>query len=277
MPEPEAAEAALADRDLLADAARAAGAIALRHFCHAPEAWQKPGGAGPVSVADLEIDRMLRADLRAARPDYGWLSEETPDDALRLRHERVFVVDPLDGTSAFLAGDTGFSHALSVVERGRVTAAAVLQPARGRLYLAAAGAGATLNGAPLAVSLRQALDGAEVLAARPQLDPSLWPGGVPPVRRAYRPSLALRLCRVAEGRFDAMLTLRNTWEWDVSAGSLVVAEAGGRVSDRLGRVPCFNAATPRLAGFIAAGPAIHAALMRRLSGCAPPGAAGDGR
>ena len=117
MPEPDLA--------LLRDAAKAAGEIATKHFRKDPEAWDKGAGQGPVTEADIEVDTMLREELTAARPDYGWLSEETADNATRLDRERVFVVDPIDGTRAFMDGKTGFSHALAVVEQGVPVAAVV--------------------------------------------------------------------------------------------------------------------------------------------------------
>ena len=252
------------DLDLLIEAARAAGEIAARHFGQGPETWDKGGGHGPVTEADLEIDRMLRAELTAARPDYGWLSEETPDSAARLTAERLFIVDPIDGTRAFIDGQRSFAHSLAVVERGRTIAGAVYLPMRDLLYAAAAGDGATLNGAPISASTRDRLGGADVLAARPQMEPRLWPGGVPPVIRHHRPSLAYRMCLVAEGRFDAMVTLRDSWEWDIAAGSLIVAEAGGAATDRTGTAFAFNSERARQAGVLAGGPVVHAGLLARL-------------
>ena len=99
------------DLQLLIDAARASGDIARKHFKASPEVWDKAGNAGPVTEADLAIDRMLKTDLLAARATYGWLSEETEDSDARLSHDRVFIIDPIDGTRAFIAGETGFSHA----------------------------------------------------------------------------------------------------------------------------------------------------------------------
>ena len=242
----------------------------MRHFRASPEAWEKGAGQGPVSEADIAIDRMLRAELGAARPDYGWLSEETEDDperrARRLAARRVFVVDPIDGTRAFLAGDAGFCHALAVVEDGRPTAAAVFLPARERMFEARAGGGARRDGAAIAPSAREALEGAEALASRAALAPESWPGGAPPVRRVFRPSLAWRLCLVAEGRFDAMITLREAWEWDVAAGDLIAREAGARVTDARGAAPRYNRPDARLPGLIAAAPALHAPIMARLAG-----------
>ncbi len=119
-----------ADRALLAEAARAGGDAAMAFFRRNPKKWDKPGEAGPVTEADLAVDALLTRNLRAARPGYGWLSEETPDDAARLDHEAVFIVDPIDGTRAFIAGDTGWCVALAVARRGAITAAAAWFPAR---------------------------------------------------------------------------------------------------------------------------------------------------
>lgn len=255
-----------ADLALLEDAAREAGRIALGFAGRGPEIWDKPGGLGPVTEADLAVNDMLEARLREARPDYGWLSEESVDGTERLERERVFVIDPIDGTRNFIEGGESWAHALAVVERGTVTAAVVYLPVKGKLYAAARGAGAWLNGRPIRASARPDLSGATMLAAKPTYDARHWPGGVPPVTRVYRPSLAYRLALVAEGRFDAMLTLRDSWEWDIAAGELLLREAGAAVSDRHGAALRFNNAHPQVKGVLAAGAGVHAGLLAGLSG-----------
>lgn len=259
------------DLALLVDAARAAAEIAERHFGQAPEAWDKPGGQGPVTEADLEIDRMLREELGAARPDYGWLSEETADSPARLAQERVFIVDPIDGTRAFMAGQPDFAHSLAIARDGAIEDAVVYLPKRGLLYTASRGAGAQLNAAPVRARARESLEGAEVLTSRAALDPAIWVGGLPPFRRKFRPSLAWRLALVGEGRHDAMLTVRPAWEWDIAAGALIAEEAGARVTDAEGRPLRFNAPSARSAGVIAAAEPLHGAILGRLRG--PGGAA----
>ncbi|HDR28194.1 inositol monophosphatase family protein [Rhodovulum sp.] len=253
------------DLALLIEAAKAAGRIAERHWRRKLRVWDKPGHQGPVTEADLEIDAMLRERLMAARPGYGWLSEETEDGPARLGAERVFVVDPLDGTRAFLEGDKSFAHALAVTAAGRVVAAAVYLPMLDKLYAATAGGGATLNGVPIRASGRALLDGAAVLTARPALDPCHWAGPPPRLRRSLRASLAYRLCLVAEGRFDAMLTLRDSWDWDTAAGSLIATEAGARVTDRAGAALAFNTEIPISRGVIAAPPPLHDEVIARLA------------
>jgi len=248
------------DLALLIDVAKAAGPLAMARFKSDVDIWEKPG-EGPVSEADLVIDDMVRQKLCAARPGYGWISEESTDAAGRADRERVFIVDPIDGTRAFLAGEEGWGTALAVAEQGRIVAAAMHLPARGETYAAALGRGASLNGAPIRSSTRTELSGARALAAAAQLKPELWPGGAPPVDRHYRPSLAWRICLVAQGRFDLMVTLRPAYEWDIAAGSLIAAEAGAAVTDADGAPLVFNRHPNRATGVIVAPEPLHKALM----------------
>lgn len=250
---------------LLVDAARASGEIARRHFGASPDTWDKSDNAGPVTEADLEIDRMLKAELLAAQPEFGWLSEETEDTQDRLNHDCIFIVDPIDGTRAFIAGEKHFSHSLAIAEKGEVIAAAVYVPMMDLMFAAHAGAPATLNGEVIEVTTPAALDGSTVLAARSNMKPENWLGEVPPVQRKFRPSLAYRLCLVAQGRYDAMLTLRNCWEWDIAAGVLITRQAKGRATDRLDAQLKFNNPHPKTKGCLAAGPEIHQMLQSRLA------------
>ncbi|MEI4231319.1 inositol monophosphatase family protein [Roseovarius sp. D22-M7] len=253
------------DLPLLVEAAEEAGRIATRYIGAPIEIRDKPDGAGPVTEADLAVDAALSQILRAARPDYGWLSEESEDGAARLDAERVFIVDPIDGTRAFIDGDDIWAHSLAVAERGVITAAVIFLPMCDKMYTAAAGQGAALNGAPIRVTDRADLDGASLLAARPALAAGLWRAGrAPQVTRGFRPSLAYRLALVAEGRFDAMLTLRASWEWDIAAGDLILREAGAVTSDRRAGPLVFNNPDPRLDGVLAANPALHGALHAAL-------------
>ena len=252
------------DLELLLAAAREAGEIACRHWREDPKVWDK-GVDGPVSEADYEVDAYLKDKLRTARPDYGWLSEETPDTPLNRAGRRVFVVDPIDGTRAFIDGERTWAHSIAVVEDGRPVDGVVHLPAHGKTYAAASGNGATLNGAPVRISGRREITGATFLAPRVSFDQKHWKGEVPHVERAFRPSLAYRLCLVAEGRFDGMMTFRPTWEWDIAAGTLIAIEAGATVTDKRGRPLVFNNPDPRLDGVIAAGQALHAEVAGRIA------------
>ena len=196
----------------------------------APRVWDKGQGQGPVSEVDLEIDAALRdllLDARARITAGCPKKRPTPRPAGR---DRVFIVDPLDGTRAYLDGQDGFAHPVCVVEHGRPVAAAIHVPRLGQTYNAALGRGAFCNGAPISVSSR--VTGARVLAARSQFAADYWPGGVPDISRHFRPALAWRMALVARGEFDAMLTFEPAWHWDIAAGALIVTEAGGVVTTR---------------------------------------------
>lgn len=254
------------DLDLLIGAVRKAGQLAL--FLAGPEldVTEKPGGAGPVTNADVAVDALLGEALLSARPDYGWLSEETPDTPRRLSTRRSFIVDPIDGTRAYVSGSRDWAHSVAVVEDGRPVAGVVYLPARDALYVAEAGQGARLNGAHLACTGDKGIEGARILATRPTMAPEHWRDNrPPPVEPHVRSSLAWRFCLVAEGRFDGMITLRPAWEWDIAAGALIAAEAGCAVTDRAGRPLSLNRPTPQADGIIAAHPGLHRDILGRLA------------
>gem|GEM_PF-64546 len=230
-----------ADLSLLTEAALEAGKIASSFFRNSPEKWDKGDGQGPVTEADLKVNEMLERELLRARPDYGWLSEETEDSSERASNESVFIIDPIDGTRAFIEGSKTFAHSLAIAKDGHVQAAVVHLPELELTYTAALGKGAQLNGAPISHSAHETLETATVLSNKHNTKPEFWPGGVPPFKRHFRSSLAYRLCLVADGQFNGMLTLRPTWEWDIAAGTLIASEAGAAVST------CPSACTSSLA------------------------------
>jgi myo-inositol-1(or 4)-monophosphatase len=262
------------DLSLLVKAAEQAGDIACRYTGTDAKRWDKPGGAGPVTEADLAVNAMLEDMLQQARPGYGWLSEETEDSPARLNREKVFIIDPIDGTRSFAEGSRTWAHSIAVAEHGEVTAAVIYLPQRELMYTAAKGQGAACNGSPIRISSAAELATTEILAAKPNLLPHHWQGGTPPAFiRSYRPSLAYRLAKVADGRFGAMLTLRPSWEWDIAAGDLLVREAGGIITDRSGSLLRFNNPQPRLNGVVAGNTPLHTELMAALDP-AGPGIAG---
>lgn len=252
------------DLPLLIDAVLAAAEIARKHWRADPQVWGK-ADKSPVSIADLEVDKHLRKTLLGARPGYGWLSEESEDGPQRLSAEHCFILDPIDGTRAFVAGRSEWCHSLAVSEGGQVSAAVIYLPVEEKLYSAARGQGARLNGTPIAVSQATDPHAARMLASRPTCAPELWRADVPGIDRDYCPPMAYRLALVAEGRYDAMLTLRPAWEWDVAAGALLVAEAGGLVTDRHGAPQRFNSPERRTDGMLAGPAALHERLRGELA------------
>jgi myo-inositol-1(or 4)-monophosphatase len=253
-----------ADLDLIRDAARAAGALALEMRAQGVQSRAKPGGS-PVSDADLAVDALLRERLLSARPDHGWLSEETPDSTDRLSRRRVFVVDPIDGTVAFLRDTPWWCVPIAIVEDGAPVAAVIHAPVTGETFEAVRGGGAWLNGRRLTASDASDLEDAEVLADARLLEGRDWPEPWPAMRFSKRNALAYRMALVAAGAFDAAIALTPKWDWDVCAGALIATEAGAVVSDHQGRPWRFNRADPRQASLICAAPALHPLIVRRVA------------
>jgi len=252
------------ERDVAIAAARAAGAVIAHYWAHGGEAGDK-GDAGPVTAADLEANDRIRAIVSAAFPDDGWLSEETADSDARLRHARVWIVDPLDGTRELLDRVPELCVCVALVVDGAPVVAVQYNPIAERLYAAARGAGTTLNGAPARVTAQARLADARILASRSEHRRGEWDVFAPACRVVPTGSVAYKLAEVAAGVGDATFTLRPKNEWDVCAGVLLVEEAGGRVTGLDGEPLGFNRASTRLAGMVATNGVLHRAVMAMIA------------
>jgi myo-inositol-1(or 4)-monophosphatase len=247
------------DLELLLAAAREAGELALTYYQRDPRVW--PKGTSVVSEADLALDRLLTERLRAARPDYGWLSEETADEPARLGVTRIFVVDPIDGTRSFLEGGREWTISLAVVEAGRPVAAALFAPVLDQMHVAERGAGARRNGVRLAVSNRADLAGARLAGPRRYIRPLAASAGMPGSAIRFVPSLAYRVALVAAGELDVAIADIGSHDWDVAAADLLVHEAGGTMTDFSGRTIRYNAPEPRHPPLIAANDRLRSSAM----------------
>ena len=245
------------DLALLKSAVRSAGEIARKYYGTDFKRWNKEGGS-PVSEADLAVDKYLRETLLAARPDHGWLSEETTDDPARLKARRVFVVDPIDGTVAFLKQKPHFTICAALVEDGRPIAACVYNPIAEECFTAVTGGGAQMNGEPIHPSDRDRIEGCRMLGPKSNFT------GWPEMEISSYSSIAYRVALVAAGRHDAMVSLTVKHDWDLAAADLIVQEAGGLLSDEAGEKLVYNRPVPSQRASIAAGPRLHALLLARL-------------
>ncbi|RUL98696.1 3'(2'),5'-bisphosphate nucleotidase CysQ [Rhizobium chutanense] len=230
------------DLTLIADAAKEAGAVAFGFFNQSPEVWWKNGDRSPVSAADFAANKTLETILRKARPDYGWLSEETDDDADRLTRETVFIIDPIDGTRAFLGGQKVWCVSVAVVHRGRPVAGVLYAPALEELYQAVEGGVAMKNGVPLTVSASGAEETSRLAIGEDLLTtfPPEFRARV--TRQKYIPSLAYRIAMVADGRLEGTFVKGNSHDWDLAAADLILACAGGGLVDLDGRPVGYNSA-----------------------------------
>jgi myo-inositol-1(or 4)-monophosphatase len=224
---------------------------------------QYKAGQDPVTAADKAVDAVLRKELLL--DGEGWLSEESADDLSRLRHTRVWVVDPLDGTREFVAGIPEFCVSIAMVEGGRATAGGISNPATGEIFLGSLHSGVTYNGIPVRVSQRTRLEGALVLASRSEVKRGEWKVFEnAPFKFAAMGSVAYKLARVAAGLADLTFTLTPKHEWDVAAGAALV-ESGGGFAHTLESSPFrANRQNPLISGFIAGAPGLREQLVLTL-------------
>ncbi|HEX2509812.1 MAG TPA: 3'(2'),5'-bisphosphate nucleotidase CysQ [Microvirga sp.] len=249
------------------EAAREAGGLALRHFREGRQTsaklWHKDRGS-PVTEADVAVDSFLKSRLAEALPGAGWLSEETADDPARLTKDLVWIVDPIDGTRAFVGGHPDWSVCIALLIEGRPVLGIVYAPAHEQLYEARQGAGARRNGAAMAVSTREDVAGARFAGPVPLIDAFTRRFGRPVSTVPKVPSLALRLVRVAEGSIDVGLVSGNSRDWDLAAADLILHEAGGIITDLEGVTLRYNRSDPVHGELAAASSRLHPAVIAAM-------------
>lgn len=255
-----------ADLQTLQQLALDAGKLAMSFMTDGrrTHAWDK-GGNSPVTEADIAVNRLCAKRLTEARPEYGWLSEETLDDPTKRQKDRCWVVDPIDGTRAYMRNDPYWCIGLAIVEEGEAVAGVLYAPMLGQLYHAHRGGGAFLNKDSIRVSSCFEEAGCRLIAAENTLTSKYWPEPWPDltVSNPKPNSTLLRMAFVASGEWDATLVMGEKSDWDLAAGTILVEEAGGKATTHLGEPLVFNRRVPAQRSIIAAGEALHPLLVRR--------------
>ena len=236
------------------ETAREAGAVLLRHYDEDAQAWEKSED-NPVTHADLESDRVIRARLRAAFPDDAMLSEETAADPAHTQASRIWIVDPMDGTKEFTKRIPEFAVSIALVEEGEPVVGVIANPLAEVEVWARRGGGTFRDGRPVQVSQVSRLEDAVAIASRTEISRDKfaahrsWFKELRPVG-----SIAWKLACVASGDGDINVSFAPKNEWDVCAGDLLVRESGGIYVDFDGAPRTYNQPDPLIESFMAAGP-----------------------
>lgn len=255
-----------ADLELLLMAAEKAAGAAMDYFGQKPQTWWKNDGQSPVTIADYAANDILINILRSARPDYGWLSEETVDDGSRLDYETLFVVDPIDGTRGFMNGLKMWCVSAAVVHLGRPVAGVLVAPALGEVFSATANGLALKNGKPISAAVPATDEQQSVSSpgdAYARL-PELFRAGAS--RADHIPSLAYRLAMVADGRLHATLVRPDAHDWDIAAAELILERAGGKLLRPDGSIVTYNGGSISHGALFAAHEADIDALLKAADG-----------
>ncbi len=260
------------DLTLLRDVAREAGALAQTYLRKEHiRTWDKSKGH-PVTEADIAVNTLIQSRLMAARPGYGWLSEESVLDNDTRVAKRTWVVDPIDGTRAYMSGKPYWCIGLGVLETGKARVGVVYAPDLDEMYEARVGGGSFLNGEALSVTSCSAEEGCRIITNEGMLTHPAWPVPWPNMQLAKpKPNATLiRMCWVASGKWDAVLALWRKSDWDLAPGTVIVNEAGGIATTHLGEPYVFNRGEPAQRSMLAAGKALHSLLVARVQGVRLP-------
>jgi myo-inositol-1(or 4)-monophosphatase len=250
------------DAALLTAAVREAGALALSLFRTELKSWTK-GAASPVSEADIRVNDLIESRLRSATPDYGWLSEESADDEARLGKRLVWIVDPIDGTRGYLAGREDWCVSVALVENAQPLLAAVFAPASDEFFFAQRGRGAVRNDVPVYATSGTGLDFSRIAGPKPLVE-RLRPEAGEIILHPRIGSLALRLCRVAQGGLDAAFAGGQSRDWDLAAAHLIVQEANGNMTALSGDSILYNRREVTHGVLVAAGRDRHASIVEHF-------------
>ena len=242
-------------------AALAAGEILMRYYRTSYEIGSK-GKDNPVTIADTEADSAIKAILTHAFPDYGWLSEETVDNEERLSRERVWIVDPLDGTKEFINQIPEFCVAIGLAHQGEPVVGVTYNPITGEMFWSAHAMGCHLGDHRVCVTTTAELKTASVLASRSETARGEWEVFKGMLVGVPTGSVAYKLAMVAGGKADATFTRSPKNEWDIASGAALILAAGGTMTDIDGHKMTFNKKVTKCAGMIASNGILHDQLMQ---------------
>jgi len=260
---PEASDICLPFQDdlaILETAVRDAGEIARKAFHENDlKVWDKVENH-PVTDADIAVNDYLAKTLRPLRPDYGWLSEETKDDHSRHACPRTFVVDPIDGTRAFIDRSPNFAVSVAIIENGVSIAGALYNPLTDEMFTAYKGGGAKLNGKAITPTGRTQLEGCHMVGYPRKFRRLGWPD----MNVTVANSMAYRIALVACGQADATVAFTPKSDWDLAAAELIAVEAGAKITDLRGNAFRYDAKSTSELGVICAGPQLMPLISKRV-------------
>ena len=243
-------------------AVETAGKVALDYFGKEIEIETKPDGS-KVSAADYAVNDSLEKQLRALDPSSDWLSEESPENPRRIHSDRIWIIDPIDGTSSYLQGNRDWTIVAALIENGHPVLGAVYNPVRSEMFLSAKGQGAQLNGVPITTNTTSELKEAHIITSKSHFKRTFKEAESELPSFGWRCSMAYRIALVASGQVDATLSLTPKSDWDIAASHLILEEAGGKISTPNGTPITYNNRDLRHEGVAASNNNLYTSIIQR--------------
>ena len=255
------------DKDfaLLKYAVKAAGEIAMSYFDKSPKSHSKQDGS-PVSEADLAVNEFLKEQLTHDRPDYGWLSEENDRNNNLLEKNKVWTIDPIDGTRAFLRKQSDWTISCALLIGNIPTYAAIYNPVKNEFYDAVLGHGARLNNQIINVSQRHEIARSNIIISKKACSLFHKKNRLENTNQKWASSVAYRMCLLSSGKADAVFVRSGAYDWDLAAAHLIVRESGGILTNFSGQHPTFNNDSLRHGNILASNEKIHNKLLKLCNG-----------
>jgi len=250
------------DKNLLHESILKAGKIAKKYFNKKIKQWDKSPN-NPVTEVDYAVNDSLLENLLNKRNSYGWLSEESDDSNIRLSKDYVWVVDPIDGTKAFIQKKPEFTISIALIHLSKPILGAIYNPITEELFEAEIGKGAFLNGKKIQVTKNESLSEGNFLGGKMFLSNNK--NLAKKAKFSFINSIAYRMALVAKGEYDGTVTLSNKSDWDIAAGNIIVTEAGGKVTTKKGEKIIFNKKNILHPNLIAANPMMHKNILDVIS------------
>jgi myo-inositol-1(or 4)-monophosphatase len=256
------------DFELATKAIDAAAQITLEYYGKDYEIEMKAPN-NPVTEVDLKADKIIQDILRPTFHEYGVLSEETKDDGSRFSYNRVWMIDPIDGTRAFIKALPHYVVSIALVENGMPILGLILNPVTKERFIATKNYGAYKNGVKINSSNRAQIEGSNFLADPNMFSAKSWPIPWPQLNAHTRNSIAYRMALVATGQFDAAIATTSKNDWDLAAATLILQEANGVATDHLGNEFILNRIPSKQLSLLAAGKNMHQQILPRFAHIIP--------
>tara|TARA_Y100000991_G_C21914698_1_gene323881 strand:+ start:144 stop:929 length:786 start_codon:yes stop_codon:yes gene_type:complete len=238
-----------------------AGEIASKFNHNNIKHWYKSKNQ-PVTEADIEINSYLKKFFEKHTPEIGWLSEETKDDYSRFKKKGFWCLDPIDGTRSFIHGKPEFAISLALVFNSKPIFGIIFNPKTNEMFFAEKGSGAFCNKKKISVRIKKIIENIAISNSEAKKIQEYEIFNKLSIVKMG--SIAYKIALVAKGEIDIAVSFTNKNDWDLAAASLILEEAGGKISNIQGELIKYNTKSLRIPSVIACNKIVHCNVIEKI-------------